>query len=364
MAKFCIFCGKPPVDKNKEHVIPRWLIELTGDPKRVVRLGLKKETEGKPGFREYAFDQFTFPACEGCNTRHSELESVTKSTMIRIIEGKEITGTEISGLLDWFDKVRVGLWLAFHQLDKNLSGITPQFHIEKRIGQFDRLLIVEKDNSSKQRLNFSGADTFAFAYLPTAFTLMVNNYYFTNISSLYLFSRRLGFPYPDELFKDANSPQLKCNIMPARERVMSPVLQRFTRSDVIKLYQPMFGLNLHPEKIPHYDNEYVKRHCYDHALGIGAIFCELNNDDTKLIGVNDKITINPKAQYSFEEQTLLSVIDSYEWQNWLMNKPPNYAYLEPEHRKNIRSQHSVAKKFNDFFIDHHKRLLKKYRSLK
>jgi len=364
MAKYCIFCGKPPVDKNKEHVIPRWLIELTGDPKRIVRLGLKKETEGELTFREYAFDQFTFPACEDCNTKHSELESVTKSTMVRIIEGKEITGTEFSDLLDWFDKVRVGLWLAYHQLDKNLSGITPQFHIEKRIGQFDRLLFVEKDTSTKQRLNFAGADTFAFAYLPTAFTLMINNYYFTNISSLFLFSRRLGFPYPDELFKDANSPQLKCNIMPARERVMHPVLPRFTRSDVIKFYQPMFGQNLHPEKIPHYDNEYVKQHCYNHALGIGAIFSESNSGEIEVIKSNDKITINPKTRHSFEEQTLLSVIDTYEWQNWLMSQPPNYDHLEPEHRRTIRGQHSAAKKFNDFFINHHKKILIKHRTMK
>ena len=26
MAKYCVFCGNKPQDKNKEHIIPRWLI--------------------------------------------------------------------------------------------------------------------------------------------------------------------------------------------------------------------------------------------------------------------------------------------------------------------------------------------------
>jgi hypothetical protein len=38
--KRCIFCGNPPSAKNKEHVVPKWLIELTGDPKREWYLGL------------------------------------------------------------------------------------------------------------------------------------------------------------------------------------------------------------------------------------------------------------------------------------------------------------------------------------
>jgi len=40
--KYCVFCGKPPSDKNKEHVLPHWLIKMTGDPNRVVNLGFSK----------------------------------------------------------------------------------------------------------------------------------------------------------------------------------------------------------------------------------------------------------------------------------------------------------------------------------
>ena len=39
LEKRCIFCGKKPSEKNREHIIPRWLIALTGDPKREWYLG-------------------------------------------------------------------------------------------------------------------------------------------------------------------------------------------------------------------------------------------------------------------------------------------------------------------------------------
>jgi hypothetical protein len=38
MDKFCVFCGKKPQSKNREHIIPQWLIALTGDPNRDVYL--------------------------------------------------------------------------------------------------------------------------------------------------------------------------------------------------------------------------------------------------------------------------------------------------------------------------------------
>ncbi len=40
MAKFCIFCGNPPKDKNAEHVIPQWLINITGKRSRQINLAV------------------------------------------------------------------------------------------------------------------------------------------------------------------------------------------------------------------------------------------------------------------------------------------------------------------------------------
>jgi hypothetical protein len=43
MDKFCVFCGESPENKNKEHVIPQWLIRMTGYSKRIA---LRRERAG------------------------------------------------------------------------------------------------------------------------------------------------------------------------------------------------------------------------------------------------------------------------------------------------------------------------------
>ena len=59
-SKFCVFCGCHPQGKTKEHIIPKWLIELTGDPGRKAYFGFSKNFDADPKHRKYAFDQFTF----------------------------------------------------------------------------------------------------------------------------------------------------------------------------------------------------------------------------------------------------------------------------------------------------------------
>jgi hypothetical protein len=77
LEKRCIFCGNPPSEKNKEHIVPRLLIEQTGDPKRAWYLGVKFGEPDKPP-KIFSADRSRFPACEACDTRHSDLEGLTK----------------------------------------------------------------------------------------------------------------------------------------------------------------------------------------------------------------------------------------------------------------------------------------------
>ena len=128
MEKVCVFCGEAPQDKNKEHILPNWLIELTGDPKRVARFGI--DFHKTPfAFREFAFDSLVFPACSNCNERFGKLEEVIKPIFVRLLAYLPLSSEELILLLDWLDKVRVGLWLGYLYLDKNPLGIDPMFHI-------------------------------------------------------------------------------------------------------------------------------------------------------------------------------------------------------------------------------------------
>lgn len=357
-SKFCIFCGQPPSDKNKEHVLPRWLLALTGDPKRVVRLGFDMRPGQETTEREYAFDRFTFPACEKCNARHSALENSAKSVLLKVLGTEPVSPSELSVLLDWFDKVRVGIWLGFHQLSKNLLDIEPQFHIERRIGQFDRSLIVERYAPPTQRLNFGGTDAPAFGLTPSAFSLTVNDFHFTNISFSFLVSRRLGFPYPSEshLVKDRDG--LMHSMQRARRRIMRPVLQRSIKERGVILYQPMFPQDLAEEPSDYYDDPYVHANSLDYEAGIGAVFMETFTNPVRRVGNNEQVVLDPSAMYSLEELLLRSAVSVCDWQDWLTKDAFGFGNLTPDQRRYVRSKQNMTKRVNGILRDHHIRLLR------
>jgi hypothetical protein len=140
--KLCIFCGSKPEVKNNEHVIPRWLIELTGNPKRNAHFGYKRDQESKLQLRTFSFNAFKFPFCKSCNQKYSKLETDTKIIIEKILTYDSLSAGDFNILLDWFDKLRIGLWLALRYLDKNPAGITPKFYIEQRVGINDRMLAI------------------------------------------------------------------------------------------------------------------------------------------------------------------------------------------------------------------------------
>ncbi|GAG83166.1 unnamed protein product [marine sediment metagenome] len=108
MEKVCVFCGNQPESKTSEHVLPQWLIELTGNPKRKAEFGYKHLENGKLAKRKFSFDAFKFPACKSCNQSFSEFEAKTKGIAHKIITEDPLSSSELSTLLDWFDKIRIG----------------------------------------------------------------------------------------------------------------------------------------------------------------------------------------------------------------------------------------------------------------
>src|SRR6185437_5311190 len=154
MQKFCVFCGELPQDKNKEHVLPRWLIEMTGNPSRLAAFGIEFN-KSPVSLRQFSFDALVFPACANCNSRFSALEDLVRPTMERLVSAQAVSSSDLIVLLDWLDKVRVGLWLGYLYLDKNPMGIQPSFHIESRIGQTDRMVAILRIEDANIGLSFS-----------------------------------------------------------------------------------------------------------------------------------------------------------------------------------------------------------------
>lgn len=237
--KFCVFCGELPESKNKEHVLPQWLIKMTGDPRRVVPIGFNYKTQ-----KEISFDwtSLTVPACEACNTEFSELEGKTRPLVETLLERGALCSGDYFVLLDWLDKVRVGLWLNYHILQGNPSGIEPSFHIKSRMRKKDRFLAVYPIADSKKGLNPKGVETIAFHQSPSAFGLRINNIFIVNGSSDYLFSARCGFPYPSkmELILDGeNFGSMQMGEFSSTKKIKHPLLRFSLHKPSVYIFQPI-----------------------------------------------------------------------------------------------------------------------------
>lgn len=203
MAHKCIFCGKVISEKSKEHVIPQWLIEMTGDKKRTANFGIdyskifddRIDPESIKS-REYPFLQFAFPACKKCNEMYgSGLEADTQKVLTKVLTDQKINVDETRTLLDWFDKVRIGLWLGYLYYNKQLETLDPKFYINDRIGQKDRALFVYKCKGEEEGINIVGPGGMLFSMIPSCFLIRINNYIFLNISNDSLLLKDLGYPY-------------------------------------------------------------------------------------------------------------------------------------------------------------------------
>jgi hypothetical protein len=179
MKKFCVFCGKKPSPKTDEHIIPKWLISLTGNPKRDCHITYFSP-DPEIVDRAIPFDQLVFPACSKCNEHYSNLENQTKQIVLRILNDDGLSFSDLNIFLTWLDKIRVGLWFSQIYLGKNLLGINPHFYINNRIGKKDRLLYIYKTDFSGGRINFAGVNTPAFQLIPSCFGFAINNYFFIN----------------------------------------------------------------------------------------------------------------------------------------------------------------------------------------
>lgn len=250
LSKFCVFCGKPPKNKNKEHILPQWLLRETGDPTRVVKMGINYKTQKTI---EFSWNSLTMPSCTSCNDEFSDLECRIKPIIQALQRREGVTVENYILLMDWMDKVRVGLWLNYHVLQGNPTMIDPKFHIKDRIGRKDRYLAVHAIDTSKLGLNAFGVESLVFHNSPSCFGLKINSVLLINISADFIFSERSGFPFPThrefvsegeftgalrlsdfEMRKGISHPVLKPRMHKASIELVQPILQLDSREDALK----------------------------------------------------------------------------------------------------------------------------------
>lgn len=299
--KFCIFCGKKPQNKNMEHVIPQWLIKLTEREKKDV-------FDGTPANHKHInFMQFKFPACEVCNSKYSELEAQTKPILETVLSGGTLTGTDLNILLDWFDKIRIGLWLVEMYYDKNLrTTINPHFFIDTRMGLKDRFLCIKKLDipADKKGILWGGTESFLFKSTPSAFVMLINDYLFYNASDDNLISPHVGFPVMNFVKTvDSTKSIFEAKLQAGKNKIVQPILPGFINKDnMLCFYQPMFKQMA--GNTNYVNNPYVQQHCYDMNNGIGGIFCQKGKSgEIRYLTQSDKIGIKVKPSEKIDLAT-------------------------------------------------------------
>lgn len=358
MRKFCVFCGEEPVDKNKEHIIPQWLIKYTGDPNRITLLGKKGGKEIK-----FPWLNFVFPACEDCNSNFGEIESAIQPILVKLDYEKSVTHDEINLFLDWLDKIRIGMWLGHAMLQK--KDFEPNFFINSRVGVKDRLCLIYKLNDSEQGIGIIGTDTPVFEHTPSCFSIIINNMIFFNYSKEFLLSKNLGFPYPDTFtYNSAN--QIKINKFVSGEyKIKFPIINGKIIKPAIKLYQSITS-GPHGIKKPFAGTGrgYFNSHCFifNNRLIQSRIY--LSNEQNDFHGFwPHKKRVTFKFKENFERELLFRAIVqmTLEHQNHSLIESLNkHEEMQPEEKAIFDKYYGDLLDFNNIKITEIDNVMKKF----
>jgi hypothetical protein len=347
--KFCLFCGNNPEGKNKEHIIPQWLIEYTGDPKRKAFFEVDSR-KGEPTARTYSFNSFVFPSCEACNSEFADLENRAKLVITSLDRMEAVNESDIDTLLDWLDKVRVGLWLGYNYLDKNLAAISPKFHIKTRIKTRDRLVIIQRLRDAPNGINFTGADSISFQYIPSCFSLRVNSLMFFNASNVGLCDRRLGFPFSKESFW-RNYDYVERDIVRGLERKLYPVIRRAALlPSGTGLYQPIYKDYLSAEDHEGlFDTQYVKENSIDRRNGIGGVFLEKDGTVERYPEFKSMRWL-PSQSCELRVALPQMIQTTCDLQVYFFVNTASFKKLDKEQQKSLGKQLELMKKLNSLHV--------------
>lgn len=340
--RLCVFCGERPVDKNREHVVPRWLLELTGGESREAVFGpVWNETEGRLDTLKIPFSAFAFPACRECNEVFSTLEGQARDVVARMLRKLAVQASDLSVLMSWLDKVRTGLWLAFYFLQRNLAGIDPHMAIADRIDRSDRLVYIFRAQESTPGVHILGANTPAFQYLPVCFAIIINDLGLFNASTDFLFSRRLGLPYSARAEWDT-WPSVAYEVAAPRERVLLPLLRGPWDTECTRLYQPMAGRPEIRTILESFGDSQSVRRCFgDATSGKGVVLLETVRQLEPFPDNPTDVWI-PPAPHDKSGLAKLLFRKCTKLQLQLMREGPGLKGLPEERKHIVKEQHRLA----------------------
>jgi hypothetical protein len=306
----CVFCGEIPKQKTKEHILPQWLLRETETEQK----GLLHGTVG------YPFKGFILPACYSCNNIYSALEAQAQRVVNLIQSAQFVSAHDIDALLDWLDKVRIGLWLHGRAVSRNARNINPNFHINQRMGRKDRILRISRFKHARPALSFIGTETEAFHFSPSCFGLIINELCLINASWDGALKGCLGGAFLKELKQTiSTSNVLEATISDGCEFI-SPVPFRdaFIGSGVF-FAQEFFGFHNSDGNLQVIRNKFSDQDALDADKGRGAIFTGTSLSSLKRIGIKDKIDSATIVQISSQRTIFIAEAEVLRLQRYSSN---------------------------------------------
>lgn len=345
--KFCVFCGRRPINKSPEHIVPKWLMKLTVGLKHQINFGPFWNDKTKQlETRQFSCDNLQFPACYQCNQKYSTLEDEVIPIMEALLNQMPLAGKDFSTLLTWLDKLRIGLDLGVYYFNRKIAFVRPQNFIDSRLDRSDRAVLIYRSNNRLETLILLGSETLAFQMLPSCFALLVNNLALFNISTDFLFSRRIGLPYPEESWWDEDE-NILYNMARGKHRVMKPLIRRSFNTKCVQLYQPMLPEpDIRKKCRQFYNDNYVKSITMDLKKGIGKVFNHTAS------------TLKPYPDLPSHQWVPKDIWDAYQLQRIMMRQTLKYQiamlddfkpkddHLNPERKKKWRKAIRLTKEFN------------------
>jgi hypothetical protein len=345
MNKICVFCGKPPENKNKEHILPQWLLKMTGDPNRIVKFGYNHLEEKEIIFN---WKNLTVPACTKCNENYGKLEGEVGPIVEKLSKKTEINSNEAIKLLDWLDKVRIGLWINYYYLEKNKAQINPRLFIENRIGRKDRFMQIQFLESKKESegLNAFGVETLSFQFNPSCFGLRINNILILNGSNDFIISENCGFPFPKKI-ESVENGMLSLKDWEYNRTVSKKISGLKLLKGVLTIMQP-----IHTEmnyETNYFSDSYLIQNCIDREKRIGTLF-RFSDDD--VIPIYD---LNAELYFESVKGKDVKIIGEliakvYEGQNAFLSK------IMSDKEETFEKTIELNKKHIEFYKEYHKTL--------
>lgn len=147
-----------------------------------------------PGIsRKIPMSRIGLKVCKSCNDMDSDLEARAKGAYQAIKSGQDLTDANLHSLLDWLDKVRVGLWLwLLEQVGEEFKLAEPKFRINGRLARKDRMVLIQRypEGPPMRGLALHGVGEF-FLGLPSVIGLLINNVSLISASSDFLILRHI-----------------------------------------------------------------------------------------------------------------------------------------------------------------------------